>query len=98
MYLSSTGYYIYIEEHRSKPRHKYFPTSYAGHVFEKLCTSSTPLDLDGKQITQLESDDDPDIYWLSVISRKLGDLNIVVAGEVDCINVHILASQIRFLN
>jgi hypothetical protein len=28
---------------------------------------------------------DPDVQWLSVISRQLGDLNIILAGEVDCV-------------
>jgi hypothetical protein len=47
--------------------------------FETLCTTSgTPLDLENGQV-------DPDTKWLSMISRKLGDLNIVIAGEVDCI-------------
>jgi len=44
-----------------------------------LCTTSgTPLDLESEQ-------PDPNIQWLSTISRTLGDLNIVIAGEVDCI-------------
>jgi len=57
---------------------------------------------------------DPDVQWLSVISRQLGDLNIILAGEVDCVKgtlhqaalsevlrlvkVDIRANQTRFLN
>jgi hypothetical protein len=57
---------------------------------------------------------DPEVQWLSVISRRLGDLNIVLAGEVDCVKgtlhraalsevlrlvkVDIRANQTRFLN
>lgn len=33
----------------------------------------------------VKSDIDPDVQWLSVISRQLGDLNIILAGEVDCV-------------
>jgi hypothetical protein len=57
---------------------------------------------------------DPDVQWLSVISRQLGDLNIILAGEVDCVKgtlhqaglsevlrlvkVDIRANRTRFLN
>ena len=56
----------------------------------------------------------PDVQWLSVISRQLGDLNIILAGEVYCVKgtlhqaalsevlrlvkVDIRANQTRFLN
>jgi hypothetical protein len=33
----------------------------------------------------VKSDIDPDVQWLSVISRQLGDLNIILASEVDCV-------------
>jgi len=41
--------------------------------------------LTNKQPTAVRLDIDPDVQWLSTVNRKLGDLNIVLAGEVDCI-------------
>ncbi|KIM76424.1 hypothetical protein PILCRDRAFT_91650 [Piloderma croceum F 1598] len=41
--------------------------------------------LESEEPTIAKSDVDPDVQWLSVISRQLGDLNIILSGEVDCI-------------
>jgi hypothetical protein len=49
-----------------------------------VCTTSSPFDLEREQPIA-KSDIDPNVQWFTVISRKLGDLNIIVAGEVDCI-------------
>lgn len=73
---------LYIEEYQSKQRREYFDTYYPGYSFEKLCTTSS-LDLEGEH--SIKSIIDPDIHWLSVINRKLGELNIIMACEVDCI-------------
>lgn len=54
------------------------------HAFEALCTTPTPP-ASPIQVTQTTADINLHNLWGSVISRKLGDLRLLVCGEVDCV-------------
>jgi len=81
---------LLIEEYEHRPRHAYTLENYPGLAFESLCTTSSIMesDLHNEQRTSAASVNfsvDPDAKWLSIISRKLGDMNLIMSGEVDCV-------------
>ncbi|KAF8627064.1 hypothetical protein AX17_006403 [Amanita inopinata Kibby_2008] len=95
MYIDGT---LYFEEHLTDaqirykndmtPRHKL--QSYYGYAFESYCTSPTPTRLD-TQPTRLGDppgwggDVNTNEQWCSVVKSKLGDIRLVIGGEVDCV-------------
>jgi hypothetical protein len=56
---------------------------------------SSPFDLEDDHPTAVQSDFDPDVQWLSIITRRLGNLNVIIAGEVDCIKGILMFKQHR---
>lgn len=68
-----------------QPHHRL--QSYFGYSFESYCTSSTP----GRQVESAGhaqgwgGDVDTNVQWCSVVKTKLGDMRMIVGGEVDCV-------------
>ncbi|TFK49688.1 RAI1-domain-containing protein [Heliocybe sulcata] len=92
MYLNGT---LYLEEHSSEERLKQKEDmnprqrtqTYYGYAFESWCTSSK---LDGQEsLSDRPSgwggDVDTNVQWCNVVKTKLGDIRMVIGGEVDCI-------------
>ncbi|KZT41813.1 RAI1-domain-containing protein [Sistotremastrum suecicum HHB10207 ss-3] len=91
---------IYLEEHVSDrqldlkqdlaPDH--LRMTYYGYAFESYCTrSEPPLKQNGDGNTPAPSkpgwggDVDTNVQWCSVVKTKLGDLRLILGGEVDCV-------------
>lgn len=53
---------------------------YYGYAFESWCTASRPDAQSG-----WGGDVDTSIQWCRVVKTKLGDMRIVIGGEVDCV-------------
>jgi len=54
----------------------------ASQAFEALCTKSSA---DEEDLTPSIINVNPHDLWCAIISRRLGDLRLVIAGEVDCV-------------
>ncbi|EPQ52575.1 RAI1-domain-containing protein [Gloeophyllum trabeum ATCC 11539] len=86
---------LYLEEHSSDARLKEKDDmnprqrmqTYYGYAFESWCTSSSPdrpESLPGHR-AGWGGDVDTNVQWCNVIKTKLGDVRMVIGGEVDCI-------------
>jgi len=86
---------MYFEEHLSlaklqeknemTPHHRL--QSYYGYAFESWCTSDYPP-ASASHRTQVGGwggDVDTNVQWCSVVQTKLGDVNMIMGGEVDCV-------------
>ncbi|KAJ7592915.1 RAI1 like PD-XK nuclease-domain-containing protein [Mycena floridula] len=94
MFINGT---MYFEEHLSEeklqdknnvePRHRL--QMYYGYSFESYCTSTTPTrpspDRQSKDPPGWGGDVDTNVQWCSVVRTKLGDIRMVIGGEVDCV-------------
>ncbi|KAF5340876.1 hypothetical protein D9758_012156 [Tetrapyrgos nigripes] len=95
----SLGVLVFVTEaltHRNnmEPRHRKF--MYYGYAFESFCTSEKPPDsgpaksssstaLHPTAPTGWGGDIDTNVQWCSVVRTKLGDIRLVIGGEVDCV-------------
>jgi len=95
MYLNDT---LYLEEHLSDEKlraknnmtHRQSLMSYYGYAFESYCTSPAPT---RTRMAAVHAEDPPgwggdvntNVQWCSVVKGKLGDLRMVIGGEVDCV-------------
>ena len=55
--------------------------SYVGYAFESYCTTEegvTPTDAWGGDVNT-------NVQWCTVVKTKLGDIRMLIGGEVDCI-------------
>jgi len=90
---------LYLEEHLTEDRLKEknsmdarqrFQTYY-GYAFESYCTSNTPTRtaLTGGARRGAPpgwgGDVDTNVQWCSVVRTKLGDMRMIIGGEVDCV-------------
>lgn len=70
-----------------EPRHR--TQMYYGYAFESYCTSETPTrppaDPDSEHPPAWGGDIDTNVQWCSVVRTKLGDMRMVIGGEVDCV-------------
>ncbi|KAJ7648524.1 hypothetical protein B0H17DRAFT_429297 [Mycena rosella] len=70
---------LYLEEDSTRSRvDPDSETIYRGHKFETLCSTATPGGKPGDTV-------DIHTLWNAAITRKLGSLDILLAGEVDCV-------------
>ncbi|KAJ7731310.1 hypothetical protein DFH07DRAFT_847395 [Mycena maculata] len=69
---------LYLEEN-SRGHDDDSECTYLGHKFESFCTTASP---GGEPDTP---DVDMHTLWNTAITRKLGSLNILLVGEVDCV-------------
>ncbi|KAJ7230033.1 hypothetical protein GGX14DRAFT_692017 [Mycena pura] len=73
---------LYLEEHGDS--HRQFDgnseATYMGHKFESICTASTPSGTAGTSPVDINT------LWAAAITRTLGSLNLLLVGEVDCVN------------
>jgi RAT1-interacting protein len=63
---------------------------YYGYAFESYCTSATPTRTEtgparGGDPPGWSGDVDTNVQWCSVVKGKLGDIRMVIGGEVDCV-------------
>lgn len=66
---------------------------YYGYAFESYCTTDTPRPTDNSRSQDVLSnhppgwggDVDTNIQWCSVVRTKLGDIKLIIGGEVDCV-------------
>jgi len=68
---------------------------YYGYAFESFSTSENPPGRGSAQSTASRShptaplgwggDVDTNVQWCSVVRTKLGDIRLVIGGEVDCV-------------
>ena len=63
---------------------------YYGYAFESYCTSATPTRTEtgpvrGGDPPGWGGDVDTNVQWCSVVKGKLGDIRMVIGGEVDCV-------------
>ncbi|PPR03902.1 hypothetical protein CVT24_008094 [Panaeolus cyanescens] len=89
---------LYLEEHVSDerlaeksnmaPRQRL--QTYYGYAFESYCTSEEPtrqsgvLSLGGGVPPGWGGDVNTNVQWCSVVRTKLGDMRMIIGGEVDC--------------
>lgn len=65
--------------------------TYFGYSFESYCTSNLPVrssisnDRAQRHPSGWGGDVDTNVQWCSVIRTKLGDVRMVLGGEVDCV-------------
>ncbi|KAK2460304.1 hypothetical protein APHAL10511_007693 [Amanita phalloides] len=66
--------------------------TYYGYAFESYCTSPTPTRTNSGQAgvgatdpTGWGGDVNTNVQWCSVVKSKLGDVRMVIGGEVDCV-------------
>ncbi|THU84181.1 RAI1-domain-containing protein [Dendrothele bispora CBS 962.96] len=81
------------EKNNLEPRHR--KMMYYGYAFESFSTSENPPGHDSAQLTVPRShptappgwggDVDTNVQWCSVVRTKLGDIRLVIGGEVDCV-------------
>ncbi|KIL67686.1 hypothetical protein M378DRAFT_9430 [Amanita muscaria Koide BX008] len=93
MFVNGT---MYFEEHLSDEQlraknnmtHRQSLMCYYGYAFESYCTSPTPTR------TNREGRGDPagwggdintNVQWCSVVKSKIGNIRVVIGGEVDCV-------------
>lgn len=59
--------------------------SYYGYSFESYCTS--PLNATGTEPAATEAFQVPNtnVQWCSIVKTSLGNLRVIIGGEVDCI-------------
>ncbi|KAJ7487227.1 hypothetical protein B0H11DRAFT_1114157 [Mycena galericulata] len=68
---------LYVEE--QGPRKMYCdPATYTGYKFETWCSSAYPQGAPGGAV-------DLQTQWNAAVIRKLGSLNVLLVGEVDCV-------------
>ena len=70
--------------------HRQLLMCYYGYAFESYCTSPTP-----KRASMAPErpgdpagwggDVDTNVQWCSVVKSKIGDIRLVIGGEVDCV-------------
>ncbi|KAK7463369.1 decapping endonuclease targeting mRNA [Stygiomarasmius scandens] len=94
MYLEEhlTGAKI-ADKNNVEPRHR--KMMYYGYAFESFSTSENPPGRGSAQSTASRShptaplgwggDVDTNVQWCSVVRTKLGDIRLVIGGEVDCV-------------
>ena len=63
---------------------------YYGYAFESYCTSVTPTRTETGPAQPGDppgwsGDVDTNVQWCSVVKSKLGDIRMVIGGEVDCV-------------
>ncbi|KAJ6573395.1 hypothetical protein DFH09DRAFT_1457321, partial [Mycena vulgaris] len=76
---------LYLEEDSTRTRFdNNSEGTYMGHRFETFCTTAAPNgEADGGAV-------DMHTLWNAAITRKLGALNILLVGEVDCVTPNYL--------
>ncbi|KAF7296059.1 RAI1-domain-containing protein [Mycena kentingensis (nom. inval.)] len=73
---------LYVEDHAT-PKGRISlcdESTFMGHKFEDYCTSQRPGGPAGSSLFDL------DTFWAAGITRTLGSLNLLLVGEVDCVN------------
>jgi len=85
MHKNGTLYFEeFISDSRLKEKDDMTPQqrvqTYYGYAFESWCTASRPDAPSG-----WGGDVDTSIQWCRVVKTKLGDMRIVIGGEVDCV-------------
>ncbi|PPQ81014.1 hypothetical protein CVT25_014522 [Psilocybe cyanescens] len=89
---------LYLEEHLTEDRlreknnmdARQRSQTYYGYAFESYCTSETPPgeasagNIPGAPLGW-GGDVDTHIQWCSVVRTKLGDMRMIMGGEVDCV-------------
>lgn len=61
--------------------------TYYGYAFESFATSTTPNPSDdtSRQPNGWSGDVNTNVQWCSVVKTKIGNLRLLVGGEVDCV-------------
>jgi RAT1-interacting protein len=65
--------------------------TYYGYAFESYCTSNTPTGATPTGGARRGAppgwggDVDTNVQWCSVVRTKLGDMRMIIGGEVDCV-------------
>ncbi len=61
--------------------------TYYGYAFESFATSATPKSSDdtSRLPNGWSGDVNTNVQWCSVVKTKLGNLRLLVGGEVDCV-------------
>ncbi|KAF5372761.1 hypothetical protein D9615_010106 [Tricholomella constricta] len=96
MNVMSVNGTMYFEEHLSEarlkeknnmePRHRL--QTYYGYAFESYCTSEAPtrtVSSKSSDPTGWGGDVDTNVQWCSVVRTKLGNMRLLIGGEVDCV-------------
>ncbi|PFH48775.1 hypothetical protein AMATHDRAFT_64726 [Amanita thiersii Skay4041] len=96
--IMSVGGTLYLEEHRTEEQlrnmndltRRQATFMYYGYAFESYCTSDTPMRV-AKPPAHLGDppewggDVNTNVQWCSVVKSRLGDIRVVIGGEVDCV-------------
>jgi len=94
MFVNGT---MYFEEHLSEAQlraknnmtHRQSLMCYYGYAFESYCTSSTPTCTNAGEgrgdPAGWGGDVNTNVQWCSVVKSKLGNIRVVIGGEVDCV-------------
>ncbi|KAF8338364.1 RAI1-domain-containing protein [Amanita rubescens] len=96
--IMNVGGTMYFEEHltddqlrnKNEITRRHRMMMYYGYAFESYCTSATPTRTEtgparGGDPPGWGGDVDTNVQWCSVVKGKLGDIRMVIGGEVDCV-------------
>ena len=69
----------------SHPRQR--QQTYYGYAFVSYCTSATPNPADDKERLRngWSGDVNTNVQWCNVVKTKLGEMRLIIGGEVDCV-------------
>lgn len=74
------SYVAFFDAPRTNMTARQRKQTYYGHAFESYCASETPIRQPG-----WGGDVNTNIQWCNVVHTKLGDIKMVLGGEVDCV-------------